>query len=597
MASAIDDLRDISRYGYTDPWAEATKSISDSLLSYADSKFKRDALLAEYKDKERQDEYDRNRDTKNDILGFLSDMSPDVQNTILQNKPDLFGDYNVNQSIIDANTSTIAFNTETQSNLETARNTNLTLDERRKSVLWLKSNVEDSGIRNMATSIQVGLQKSHEDSSKHRLIDQYSKTYLEKALINKAQYDQIQKELKEPGGSLVNAENILDTGLKSNRAVIEDIIKRYDDEMTLIALLAEKWDWEEPEVQGRIDRLEDSLIPYLDPRVQNLRRIGRPDGSPFTFAELIAAQQFGPASEVFDTPFWERFPGYKNMLDRIVPTYGDSTSVKAPVVRDSTIVDTDGSLTNKIDLSTVEGDARFQIDSSNRFAVDSSDFAMPPESQVQLVYANGTKKTVTGENAYKQLQRDDVSYADSSDPGNRSGMYLKIGVGADPVYAERIGTKMMGPEDREGRGVTVVYQNPSKKHYEGVIGLRDTALSTRNIVLKSGDLLMDGKTGKYHKVLIIPPPEGQPLTKALTERPLDKTVFRVGAKDYKAEELIKKFMVPMSIPPSKQSVTTKELDKSSSGITLLNVTPVKLPDNVDTTFTDTTTAVKKKLLR
>ena len=78
---------------------------------------------------------------------------------------------------------------------------------------------------------------------------------------------------------------------------------------------------------------------------------------------------------------------------------------------------------------------------------------------------------------------------------------------------------------------------------------------------------------------------------------MDKTVFRVGAKDYKAEELIKKFMVPMSIPPSKQSVTTKELDKSSSGITLLNVTPVKLPDDVDTTFADTTTAVKKKLLR
>ena len=137
MASAIDDLRYISRYGYRDPWAEATKSITDSLLSYTNSKFKRDALLAEYKDKERQDEYDRDRDTKNDILGFLSDMSPDVQNTILQNKPDLFGDYNVNQSIIDANTSTIAFNTETQSNLETARNTNLTLDERRKSVLWL----------------------------------------------------------------------------------------------------------------------------------------------------------------------------------------------------------------------------------------------------------------------------------------------------------------------------------------------------------------------------------------------------------------------------------------------------------------------------
>ena len=46
MASAIDDLRYISRMGYRDPWAEATKSISDSLLAYGQSKLKRDMLIA-----------------------------------------------------------------------------------------------------------------------------------------------------------------------------------------------------------------------------------------------------------------------------------------------------------------------------------------------------------------------------------------------------------------------------------------------------------------------------------------------------------------------------------------------------------------------
>ena len=51
MASAIDDLRYISRYGYQDPWAEATKTITDSLLAYGQSKLKRDLLIAQFEDK------------------------------------------------------------------------------------------------------------------------------------------------------------------------------------------------------------------------------------------------------------------------------------------------------------------------------------------------------------------------------------------------------------------------------------------------------------------------------------------------------------------------------------------------------------------
>ena len=46
MADALSDLRYISRMGYRDPWAEATKTIANSLLSYGQSKLKRDTLLA-----------------------------------------------------------------------------------------------------------------------------------------------------------------------------------------------------------------------------------------------------------------------------------------------------------------------------------------------------------------------------------------------------------------------------------------------------------------------------------------------------------------------------------------------------------------------
>ena len=84
MASAIDDLRYISRYGYRDPWAEATKSITDSLLSYADSKHRRDMLLADYKDKEEQRTYDRERDAKLDAYElYQGETTAKGRNSIL----------------------------------------------------------------------------------------------------------------------------------------------------------------------------------------------------------------------------------------------------------------------------------------------------------------------------------------------------------------------------------------------------------------------------------------------------------------------------------------------------------------------------------
>ena len=68
MASVLDDLRYLSRYGYQDPWAEAVKNISNNLLSLADTKMRRDMLVAEYRDKKqaRADTLS-NRDTQNII--------------------------------------------------------------------------------------------------------------------------------------------------------------------------------------------------------------------------------------------------------------------------------------------------------------------------------------------------------------------------------------------------------------------------------------------------------------------------------------------------------------------------------------------------
>lgn len=74
MASITNDLKYLSRYGYRDPWAEAVKSVSDSLFSLANTKMRRDMLIADYQDKEKNRDYERGQDKiRNNIsiLGLL----------------------------------------------------------------------------------------------------------------------------------------------------------------------------------------------------------------------------------------------------------------------------------------------------------------------------------------------------------------------------------------------------------------------------------------------------------------------------------------------------------------------------------------------
>ena len=77
MADALSDLRYISRMGYRDPWAEATKNITDSLLAYGNSKLKRDMLIADYEDKQKERDYKRGQDAIDNSLDILKLLPPE----------------------------------------------------------------------------------------------------------------------------------------------------------------------------------------------------------------------------------------------------------------------------------------------------------------------------------------------------------------------------------------------------------------------------------------------------------------------------------------------------------------------------------------
>ena len=68
MASLTDDLRYLSRAGYRDPWAEATNNITNSLFQLANTKYQRDALLAQIQNREEERAYRESRDLKLDAI-------------------------------------------------------------------------------------------------------------------------------------------------------------------------------------------------------------------------------------------------------------------------------------------------------------------------------------------------------------------------------------------------------------------------------------------------------------------------------------------------------------------------------------------------
>ena len=229
---------------------------------------------------------------------------------------------------------------------------------------------------------------------------------------------------------------------------------------------------------------------------------------------------------------------------------------------------------------------------------------MPPESQVELQFYDGTKKVVTGENARNLLKAN----PNTKMTGQKSGMYLKIGMGTHALLNRRANSKIPGlldddPTDRLG----IVYQNPTIRQYEGTaksirIGgsakvnagysakLRDSIFSTRNIKLRSNDLLVDAKTAQYARVHIIPPPSGTPLKKdklstphSETERDrLEKTIFRVNGKDFTATELMKNYMIPMNVP---QENKPEEVQTTKGTARFIGMKPI----STDTTKQDNST--------
>ncbi len=127
MANAIDDLRYISRYGYRDPWAEATNNITNSLLAYAKSKNDRDVLIAQVEQRREQENQRRIEAERDDVINMARILPSDEVGDFLRGQ-NMFGPA-VDAVIQNSDKSKIKSDNR-QSLVDTISNTKLPLDDR-----------------------------------------------------------------------------------------------------------------------------------------------------------------------------------------------------------------------------------------------------------------------------------------------------------------------------------------------------------------------------------------------------------------------------------------------------------------------------------
>ena len=103
MSDALSDLRYISRMGYRDPWAEATKNITDSLLAYGNSKLQRDALIKSAEEKTKREEIRAEDKEYSRRLALWNSIDKNDYGTkkVFINKygTEMFGDADISSSI------------------------------------------------------------------------------------------------------------------------------------------------------------------------------------------------------------------------------------------------------------------------------------------------------------------------------------------------------------------------------------------------------------------------------------------------------------------------------------------------------------------
>ena len=280
MASAIDDLRYISRMGYRDPWAEATKSISDSLLAYGQSKLKRDMLIASVaKD-------DAARVERKDKEQLLSDRfaysqlkdNPEDQKLFIENDQSravrIFGSDLGASTALETSIKEIDYKSRQSSYSNEARNPKNTYEVRLQNFndgLNLATTNKDTPTSQTYRNEITNLKNNYLRTQKTNFLTTFANEGKTEGWLNEGDFQSVTDALGKNTPGI--AETILNRRFSENASQINSLERRYVNEKNKIieTYVEDKVITNPEEYNRQLNNLNTQIRSALSPKWKNSR--------------------------------------------------------------------------------------------------------------------------------------------------------------------------------------------------------------------------------------------------------------------------------------------------------------------------------------
>ncbi len=261
MANAIDDLRYISRYGYRDPWAEATNNITNSLLAYAKSKNQRDTLLAQIEERKSLEAQRRIEAQRDDDIKMISLLPEDERGDYIRNKG-LVGD--AYQAVAKLSDEAKIKSDNKEGYLKTIRDPNAPIDDKLEAArtgFSQSDNTSDQSLfRNHITNISSQQSKLFEADS-YRKLGELNKNILGD---NYQSYtDAIDN------GNFLLAKTIIEQQSRITGNTYQTLSSMYDNALSIYNNVKEKFDKLEAG-EGELRAAENSLLDFQRRHISNI---------------------------------------------------------------------------------------------------------------------------------------------------------------------------------------------------------------------------------------------------------------------------------------------------------------------------------------
>ena len=280
MANALSDLRYISRMGYQDPWAEATKEISDSLLAYGQSKLKRDVLVASVaKDDAARAERKDKEQLQSDRFAYsqLKD-SPEDQKLFIENDQSraarIFGSDLGATTALETSIKEIDYKSTQSSYSNEARNPKNTYDVRLQNFnngLNLATTNKDSATSQTYRNEITNLKNNYLRTQKTNFLTIFADEGITEGWLNEGDFQSVTDALDKNTPGI--AETILNRRFSENASQIKSLERRYVNEKNkIIEIYVEDKVITNPEEYNKqLNSLNTNIRSALSPKWKNSR--------------------------------------------------------------------------------------------------------------------------------------------------------------------------------------------------------------------------------------------------------------------------------------------------------------------------------------